>query len=240
MAAASEVALDHGPTRRRLDAVRRGAWLALLGGLLVTALAAGGLRSEHRRETALRATLEATTGRVAQVVPAGMLDAGSLRVRVDGREVVVPADLDRETWSPGDEVALLVSPSDPTVVRRTDLPGRSGGGALVALLLAGPVAVVAGALTVQRAARWRRVLARHPWERTSAVYRERPGRFLRAELALGGEDAVLRVEPTPRWSLAALRTEGVATYWVAGPPDGYRVVSRPGVPSLVGARPAEG
>lgn len=237
MAAASEVALDHGPTRQRLDGARRAAWIALIGGLVATAVAIGGLRSESRVETALRATLEPATGRITEVVPAGMLDAGSLRVRVAGAITTVPADVEGESWSPGDEIALLVSPTDPTVVRRADLPGRSGASIFVVLLLVGPVAALAGAVTARRAARWRRVLAEHPWERVTGTLRERPGRLLRLELDLVDGDP-LRLEAAPRWVVGPMRAPGTATYWVAGPADGYRILSRPGVPAIVGARRA--
>lgn len=236
MAVDSDPALSHAPTRDRLDRVRRAALAAVVAGLLATALAVTGLRSEAGSERDLRATLEPATGEVTEVIPAGMLDAGSLRVRVTGRSVVVAADLERESWAPGDPIELLVSPTDPSLVRRADVSGRPGGTALVVVLLAGPVVFLVGVVAAGREARWRRVLEAHPWERVTGTYRQLDGRLLRVELDLDGDR--LRVEPTPRWVVEPLRAPGRATFWVSGPAGGYRVVSRPGIPTLVGARPA--
>lgn len=229
-------AAAHPATAARLAGMRRVAWALLVGGIAATALAVTVLRAEARTEAALRASLVPATGTVEAVVPAGMLDSGALVVEVDGRSVRVPADLERESWAPDDPVSLLLSPDDPTTVRRADLAGGGGAGVLVVVVLLGPAVALVGAVAVRREAGMRRILRTHPWRTIRARPATRPGRLLRVDLVT--DAGPLAVEPTPRWLLAPLRTAGTRTYWVAGPSDGRQVVSTPRLETLVGVRPA--
>jgi hypothetical protein len=238
VAAVSDVALAHAPTRRRADGLRRTALALLVAGVAATLLGLAGLRAAGSEERALRETMQPARGRVEAVVPAGAMDTGRLIVRVDGQRAEVPADLERETWSPGDDVALLVAPGPDGVVRREDTPGDGSGGALVVLVLVGPVAAAVGAVAARRERRDRAVLAAHPWRVERGRVTARPGRVLRLVVVLA-HGPHLRLDATPRWLLDTFRAPGSTTFWVAGPADGRQVVTTPGVPVLVGARPAE-